>query len=589
MALQLIRHLTTVVRTTTIERLTGLLSSLGAFLLNRVLFKGLRPLNRRALRRDSLAGLVLASMNIPQVLGYARIAGMPAVTGLYTVFLPLVAFALFGASRHLMVAADSATATILATRLGTMAPLSSADYVELAGTVAFLTACLLLLARIFRLGFLANFLSRTVLVGFLAGVGVQVAIAMCADMTGLTWPSPRTLEQLGWLLSHLPQVRLPTLMLSVLVVLCILAGKRYLPRFPMPFVAVVAGIGASYGFDFSAHGIAVLGPVTGGLPAWHWPRIYWQEAWSLMSVAASCCVMILAQSAATSRAFAQRYQEDVDENADILGLAAANAAAALTGTFVVNGSPTQTAMAELAGARSQWAQLTFAAVVVGVLLFFSHWLQYLPHSILAGLVFTIALGLINLKGLRAIRRESPGEFTLALVTAAAVVLVGVEFGILMAITLSLLRHVRHSYHPYTMMLAPDATGQWHLVPAHPGTETAPGLIVYRFDADLFYANDHFFVEEVRRLIVQAPHPARWLIIDAGAITNIDYSAARSVDELCHSLMQQGIRILFARVSPYLRADLERHGIIHRVGASHVFSTLHQALALVDCLPEHNGQ
>ncbi len=303
-----------------------------------------------------------------------------------------------------------------------------------------------------------------------------------------------------------------------------------------------------------------------------------------MSVAASCCVMILAQSAATSRAFAQRYQEAVDENADILGLAAANAAAAITGTFVVNGSPTQTAMAELAGARSQWAQLAFAAVVVVVLLFLSHWLQYLPHCILAGLVFTIALGLINLKSLHAIRRESPGEFTLALVTAAAVVLVGVEFGILLAIALSLLRHVRHSYHPYTMMLVADATGPWQLVPAQPGAETAPGLIVYRFDADLFYANDHFFVEEVRRLIAQAPHPVRWFVIDAGAITNVDYSAARSVAELCQTLMQQGLHILFARVSPYLRADLQRHGITHCVGVEHVFPTLHQALALVDCLP-----
>ncbi|MDR6490378.1 high affinity sulfate transporter 1 [Paraburkholderia terricola] len=539
--------------------------------------KGVLPLSRAGAARDALAGVQLASMDIPQVLGYARIAGMPAVAGLYTVFLPLVAFAFFGASRHLVVAADSATATIFASRLSTMAPASSAEYASLAAMVALLTAALLFVARIFKLGFLADFLSRTVLVGFLAGVGVQVGIAMLGDMSGVPGHAARSVDQLALVVRESTQIHWPTLAISLLVVVSILACKRFLPRVPVPLIAVVAGIAASDVYGFAAHGIAVLGPVAGGLPGLSMPSVTWQQMLDLFPVAASCFVMIVAQSAAASRVFAERYHEPVDVNADLLGIAAANAAAALSGAFVVNGSPTQTAMADRAGTRSQVAQLVFAAVVVLVLLFFSRFLQYLPHCILASIVLTIAIGLIDLKTLFAIRRESPGEFALAVFTAAAVVLIGVEHGILVAVALSLLRHVRHSYRPHTMILAPGQDGVWVPVPAVPGIETAPGLIVYRFGADLFYANDHFFVDDTRRLIADAPSPVRWFVIDASAITDVDYSAARSVGELCESLKHGGIGVIFARVNRYLRSDMDRHGITPIVGASCIFGTLHEAL------------
>ena len=539
--------------------------------------KGVLPLSRAGAARDALAGVQLASMDIPQVLGYARIAGMPAVAGLYTVFLPLVAFAFFGASRHLVVAADSATATIFASRLSTMAPASSAEYASLAAMVALLTAALLFVARIFKLGFLADFLSRTVLVGFLAGVGVQVGIAMLGDMSGVPGHAARSVDQLALVVRESTQIHWPTLAISLLVVVSILACKRFLPRVPVPLIAVVAGIAASDVYGFAAHGIAVLGPVAGGLPGLSMPSVTWQQMLDLFPVAASCFVMIVAQSAAASRVFAERYHEPVDVNADLLGIAAANAAAALSGAFVVNGSPTQTAMADRAGTRSQVAQLVFAAVVVLVLLFFSRFLQYLPHCILASIVLTIAIGLIDLKTLFAIRRESPGEFALAVFTAAAVVLIGVEHGILVAVALSLLRHVRHSYRPHTMILAPGQDGVWVPVPAVPGIETAPGLIVYRFGADLFYANDHFFVDDTRRLIADAPSPVRWFVIDASAITDVDYSAARSVGELCESLKHGGIGVIFARVNRYLRSDMDRHGITPIVGAGCIFGTLHEAL------------
>ncbi len=536
------------------------------------IFGGLLPIKPREAGRDAFAGLTLASMNIPQVLGYTRIAGTPVVTGLYTVLLPLVAFAVFGSSRHLVVAADSATAAIFAGSLLRMAEPASVHYMALAGTVALLTSGLLVLARIFKLGFLADFLSRTALIGFLTGVGVQVGIAMLGDMIGVGVASRRTLGQLWQVVQGLPSFSPHRLGLSLFVVASILLGKKFAPKFPVSLVLVVATIAASAWFDLANHGFSVIGRVEGGLPSLSLPNVSLSETLAVLPVALSCFVMIIAQSAATSRSFAIAHQERVDENADILGLAAANAAAAASGAFVVNGSPTQTAMADAAGARSQIAQLVFAGIVLLVLLFLTGPLQYLPHCVLASIVFTIAAGMIDVKGLRDILQESRGEFLLAITTAAAVVAAGVEQGILFAIGFSLVRHVRHSYRAHAMVLVPDASGRWEPTPAAPGLQTAPGLLVYRYGADLFYANADHFADQVRALVEKAPQPVNWFVIDAEAIGDVDLSAAQTVDTLLEELSGKGVRVFFGRVNPYLLSDLRRHRIAAVIGEGRIFKT-----------------
>jgi MFS superfamily sulfate permease-like transporter len=545
------------------------------------LFAGLKPFGARSAARDALAGVNLASINLPQVLGYAQIAGAPLVTGFYTLLLPLIAFATFGASRHLVVAADSATAAILSGSLARDAVPGSGRYMALLGMVALLTGGYLLLARIFKLGFLADFLSRTVLTGFLTGVGIQVGIAMLGDMFGVAVTSHYSLVRLWEVLVSLAHPNLPTLTLATFVAGIILLGDRFAPRLPLSLIAVVGTIAASGAFHFAGSGIAVIGPVAGGFPSLRFPMVTWRETLMLMPVAGSCFVMIIAQSAATSRAFAMRYHESVDTDADILGLSAANIAAAFTGTFVVNGSPTQTATADRAGSRSQFAQLTLAVVVVLVLFYLLEPLQFLPRCVLAAVVFSIGVGMIKARELRDIRRESPGEYYLAIATAAAVVVLGVEQGVLLAIAVSLLRHVRHSYHPHTMMMmVADATGGWVPVPATPGKETEPGLIVYRFGADLFYANQNRFSDELRALVKCAPTPVRWVIIDASAITDIDCSAAQSMRDLLTEMAGKQVVVIFARVTSYLRSDLDRHRITPVVGAGRIFATMHEAVAYV---------
>ena len=543
------------------------------------LFGGIRPITRQGAVRDVIAGITLASMNIPQVLGYTRIAMTPIVTGLYTALLPVFLFALIGSSRHLVVAADSATAAILAGSLSHMAPPESLKYMALIGMVALQTAALLLVARIFRLGFLADFLSRTVLVGFLTGVGLQIAIAMLGGMSGSDFSSSRSVVQRGELFSRHADINAPTLTLALLVCAAIFLGRHFAPRLPMALFVVVGSIAASATFGFAAQGIAVIGPVPGGLPGLTLPAISWHEGLATIPVALSCFVMILAQSAATARGFAQRHHERTDQDADILGLSAANTAAAVTGTFVVNGSPSQTAMAERAGASSQVAQIAFAVTVLLVLLFLTGPLQYLPHCVLAAIVFTIAIGMLDIDGLRHILAESPGEFKLAVGTAVAVVVIGVEQGILLAIGLSLLRHVRHSYRPNTAVLGVDATGHRVPLPAVAGAQTAAGLIVYQFAADLFYANADRFAEDVRNLIASAPTPTRRFVVDASAITDIDYSAAQTLRGLIAELQRQDIALAFARVRPGLQSDLQRHGVSAALGPERIFTTMHEALAV----------
>ena len=530
--------------------------------------------------RDVLAGFTLAAMNIPQVLGYTKIAGTPVVSGLYTLLLPVVAFAAFGSSRYLVVAADSATAAILAGGVVPMAPVASPHYVELAGMVALLAAAFLLLARLLKLGFIADFLSQTVLAGFLTGVGIQVGIAVLGEMLGVPVDTHKTLEQLARVVTGLGEAHLGTIGISATVVAVIVLSRRISPQLPGPLFAVAGATAASAAFDFAGHGVNVIGPMTGGLPRLGLPLVSGAEVLALLPVAASCFVMIVAQSAATARAYAFRHREALDENRDLAGLSAANVAAAISGTFVVNGSPTQTAMVDRSGGRSQLAHLVVAGLVAIVLLFLTGPLQYLPRCALGAIVFTIALGLVDLRGLRDIQRESPGEFLLAAGTAAVVVAIGVGQGIVLAMAYSLLRHVRHSYQPHSAVLIEDAGGHWRPTPAVPSTMSGPGLIVFQFGADLFYANAGRFAEDVRGLVDGAPSPVRWLIVDAGAMTSVDYSAARVLRALVDDLSHGGVMVLLVHAEASLLGDLRRHRLAEVAAPGRTFDTLREALAVV---------
>ncbi|MGZ3625477.1 MAG: SulP family inorganic anion transporter, partial [Ktedonobacteraceae bacterium] len=465
------------------------------------LFQGILPFNWHYLPTEIMAGLTLAALGIPEVMGYTKIAGTPVITGLYTLLLPVLVFALFGSSRHLVVGADSATAAIMAAGLVGLAAQDTPQYVALAGALAIIAAIFLIFARLIWLGFLANFLAKSVLIGFLTGVGIQVALGQVGGMLGVQPSGSGTIQKFVSVLQQIPQASIPTVIISLVVLLITIITSKINNKIPGALIAVVGMIIASYVFNFSSrYGIEILGYVPRGLPKLGLPDVKLTDLPRLLTTTLSIFFVILAQSAATSRAYALRYTEDFDENVDLIGLGLANIAAGISGAFVVNGSPTKTEIVDSAGGRTQIAQITTAFIVLLVLVFLTGPLAYMPTAVLSAVVFLIGIRLIDVKGMRRVFHMHMAEFIVAAITTLVVVTVGVEQGILLAIVLSIIDHLRHSYRPFDALIAPTPSGHWKAMPVEQGHQAAPGLVVYLFGAGLYYANSTRFSQEILKLV-----------------------------------------------------------------------------------------
>ena len=554
------------------------------------ILQGILPIDRSQLGPTIAAGVTLAALGIPEVMGYTSIAGMPVVTGLYTILIPIAVFALLGSSKHLVVGADSATAAIMAAGLAGMAATQSDQYVALAGLVALMAGVILILARLIKLGFIADFLSRSVLIGFLTGVGIQVALGQVGDMLGIPAQDGGTVQAFIETLGDFSQRNTATIAVSAAVLLIIVGGKAINRKIPWALLAVVGSIVVSWAMDLSNDGVATLGPVPGGLPSIGLPDVSASDIGSLVPTALAIFVVILAQSAATSRAYAAKYAEQFDENVDLVGLGLANVSAGLSGTFVVNGSPTKSQMVDSAGGRNQLAMLTTAAIVLLVLLFFTKPLQYMPTAVLASVVFVIGIELVDLGGMRAVMRLRIDEFFIAVLTAAVVVFVGVEQAIVLAIIISIINHLRFSYKPNDSVLVRNPDGRWHSVPVAPNMQAAPGVVVYRFSADLYYANANRLNEEVLSVVDDSSGPVHHLILDAASMFEVDYTGAETILQVLGELDDRDVRLLIAQATSALRAQLDRLGITDAIGTDAYFDTVSEAIehASQDPQPHSSG-
>lgn len=534
------------------------------------------------LSRDVVAGITLAAVAIPECMGYTSISQTPIVTGLYSVIFPTIVFALLGSSRLLVVGADSATAAILAAGLASLgiAGLSpnSAEWVAWSSLVALVCAGLLVVARLFRLGFLGDFLSASVLIGFLTGVGIQVFAGQIPDMLGIPKGKGNWFEQQWSTITQVGNASGWTVAFALGTVGIILGFKRFIPKVPGAVVAVILSIILSSALDASEHGVAVLGSVQGGFPPIGLPDgIAWGDAPKVLGVAFSCFVLIVAQSAATSRSFAMKHGQRVDVNRDLIGLSGANVAAGLTGTFVVNGSPTKTQILDEQRGRTQVANLTMSLVVLAVVLWFTGLLTDMPKAVLAAIVFLIGIGLIDVKGFQRIRAVRMSEFLIAAVTAVVVFAVGVEQGIILAIVLSILEIVRRSYSPRDFLVGVDSAGFSTYTPAQPGHESLPGLLVFRFDAPLFYANANRFADTVQGLLSAAPTRVRWLVLDGSAMDDVDYSASLTLAGLIAAVHADGRVFAIAAADPQLIATLQGYGTLADFDNAHIYSTVQAAV------------
>ena len=447
-----------------------------------------------------------------------------------------------------------------------------------AGLTALVCGGLLLLARLLKLGFIGDFLSTSVLVGFLTGVGIQVLTGQIPDMLGVAKGTGNWFQQQWSTITSIPDANLATVGFAALTVGLIVVFGRFLPKIPGALVAVVLCIVISTVTDASANGVAVVGAVPSGPPPVGLPQgVTPSDAVKVLGVAFACFVLIIAQSAATARSFAAKHGDRVDINRDIMGLSGANIAAGLSGTFVVNGSPTKTQILDQQHGRTQVANMTMSAVVLLFALFGTSLLTNMPEATLAGIVFMIGYSLIDALGLKRIKAERFSEFIVAALTGFVVFAVGVEQGIILAVVASIIEIIRRAYSPKDFVVVQEVGGAPSYVAAAPGTQSEPGLVVFRFDAELFYANSGRFTDDVKVLVDGAPDPVRWVLLDASALADVDYSAGIQLKELASFLQARGIKVGLVRADVDLLKTLTTYAVIGETSTTRTFPTISEGI------------
>ena len=375
-----------------------------------------------------------------------------------------------------------------------------------------------------------------------------------------------------------------TILLSAIVLVIIISGNRYAKRIPWACFVVIGAIFVSRILKLSTFGVAMIGEVSYGFPGIGFPAISFDQIPALIGVSPACFVVVLAQSAATSRAYAARYEESFDENTDLFGLALSNVAAGFSGTFVVNGSPTKTEMVDSAGGKTQFAQLVTFGVVVIVLLLFTEQISYLPDAVLATIVITIGIHLIDISGMKRLLSQRPVEFMVALITALTVIFVNVGWGIALAVVLSIIAHLRHSYRPRNFLLVESPNRGWALTPIESGKQAAPGLAVYQFGANQFYANEALFTNEILTMVQHANPPLRWLCLSAVSVQDIDFSGSETLIQQYGKLGKRGIVLVLSSVEEPVMRQLERDHLIDLIGTDHIFEFTKDVIIAYQQLP-----
>ena len=533
------------------------------------------------LRGDVLAGVTVAAYLIPQVMAYATVAGLPAVAGLWAALVPLAVYAVLGSSRQLSVGPESTTALMTATAL---APLMAGDpsrYAVLAALMAVLVGGFCLLGGLLRLGFLADLLSRPVLVGYMTGVAVIMIGGQLGKVTGVAVEGDEFVDQLRSFVAGVGDARWPTVALALVVLVMLLAISRVAPKFPGALVAVLAATAAVEVFALEARGIRVVGEIPAGLPAPSVPVIPAADLLAMLIPAVGIAVVAFSDNALTGRTFAARKGESIDANAELRALGICNVATGLTHGFPVSSSGSRTALGDAVGSRTQVYSLVALASVVAVMFLGRGLLENFPMAALGALVVFAALRLIDIAEFRRLGRFRRSELLLALATTAAVLGFGVLYGVLVAIGLSILDLLRRVARPHdgVLGLVPGVAGM-HDLDDYPDARPVPGLVVYRYDAPLFFANAENFRERALAAVADNPEaqvPVEWFVLNAEANVEMDLTAVDALDQLRRDLAARGIVFAMARVKQDLRELLDAAGMVDKIGENRIFMTLPTAV------------
>jgi sulfate permease, SulP family len=535
--------------------------------------------DRRWLRGDLIAGVTVAAYLVPQVMAYAEIIGLPPVTGLWAVLAPMAVYAILGSSRQLSIGPESTTALMTAAGIAALVGRVGVERRgEVAALIAIAVGIVCVVAWLARLGFVANLLSKPVLVGYMAGIGVLMVVSQFGKLTKLSITGDNPWAEIVSLVGQFGAVHVPTLVLGLSVAVALFVLRRWAPGWPGPLLVMLAAAAIVAFTGLASDGILVIGNVPKDLPSLSVPALDGVGTVQLMVAALGIAVVGYSDVILTGRAFAARREERIDATGELLAMGAANLANGFVGGFPVSSSASRTVIGDAAGSRTQLHSLVAAAMVVGSIFVFSPVLAAFPQAALGGVVVYAGLRLVDVAELRRIGQFRLSELVLALITMAAVLVTGLLNGIGIAVGLSLLDLIRRIAHPHDGVLGyvPGIAGM-HDVDDYPRATQVPGLVVYRYDSPLFFANADDFLGRALATVRRAEPPPRWFLLNAEANIEVDLTAVDTLEQLRHTLGDAGIVFAMARVKWEVHEQLAAAGFVAAVGENRIFATLPTAV------------
>ena len=529
------------------------------------------------LRRDLLAGATVAALAVPAALAYSEIAGLSPVIGLYSLLLPAVAYTLLGSSRQLSIGPDGAISALVG---AAVIPLVAdpEQRASLAALLALLVGGAFFGAWLARLGWIADYFSRPVLIGYLHGVAVVLIVGQLGKMLGLSINAETPPGQLIEVIREITDLSWSTLAVALVSLALLLLARRLSPKLPGALIVVILAIVVSAVVGLTDKGVAVVGHIPSGLPSIELPDLRPKDIFSLLPAALGIFFVGFASQILAARSFAGRHGQHIHANTELVAMGAANLVAGISQGMPIGASDSRTAVNDQMGARTQVSGLLAAAVIALVLLFLTGPIQYLPKATLGAVIVVAALGLVEPDAWRVIARVSRVEVAIAAITMVGVIAVGVLQALLLAVALSIVDAVRRSADPHDAVLGyVERMDRYADVRVHPSARIVPGVLVYRLDDRLFFANTNYVEGRIREAVAGAPAPVHWLVFDAEALNHVDATGVRMLAEMIESLRKESITFVFARLHSPLQEHLADGGVLDLVGEEHVYPTVHAAV------------
>ncbi len=541
-----------------------------------------------SMRPDTVAGLTVAALAVPSAMAYAQLAGLSPVAGLYALLLPAIAYAAFGTSRQLVVGPEGTLAIMVA---GAVAPLVGGDdpsrYAALAAMTAVLVGGIALVARVLRLGWISDYFSLAVLVGYLHGVAVVLIVGQLEKITGMSIDASDPIPQLGEFFRELGSADGPTLIVGLVSLATVLLLRWLAPRLPAALIVVVGGIAASAYLDLAGQGVAVVGYIPSGLPSFAWPSVGVDDLAHLLPAALGMFAVGYADAILTARSFAGRHRQHVDANQELVAMGGANLAAGVTQGFPVGASGSCTAVNDQIGGRTQLVGVIAAVVVALVLLFLTEPVGKLPTACLGAVIVAAAIGLIQPADWRNLARAGRSQVIIAVVTFVGVITIGVLEALLIAVAMSIIDTVSRRAQPHDAVLGwVERLDRYADVSVHRSARVTPGVVVYRIDGGIFFADASYFKARVHEAIAGATTDTHDVVLDAEAMNDIDASGGEAVRTLALALRAEGITLVIARLKTHLREQFDAMELTTVIGAENFFPTTQAAVTA--CLARGSG-